>query len=103
MNTVRRLSAVPLVLVLAGCSGAATWAHDRETEPGDEEIGVSVVALAECAHVLRTQYGIAQRDILDSLNGLVQRENVRVTDARGDILVARLVRARDMPGRPIPR
>lgn len=69
---------------------------------GDEQIGVSVVALAECAHVLRTQYGIEQRDILDSLIGLVQRENVRVTDARTDVLVAMLVRARGMPGRPIP-
>jgi predicted nucleic acid-binding protein len=69
---------------------------------GSEQIGVSVVALAECAHVLRTQYGIAPRDILDSLIGLVQRENVRVTGARADILVAMLVRARDMPGRPIP-
>ena len=67
-----------------------------------EQIGVSVVALAECAHVLRTQYGIPPRDILDSLIGLVQRENIRVTDARLDILVAMLVRARDLPGRPIP-
>jgi predicted nucleic acid-binding protein len=69
---------------------------------GDEEIGVSVVALAECAHVLRTQYGIGQGDIIESLIGLVQRENVRVTDARADILVAMLVRARGLPGRPIP-
>lgn len=67
-----------------------------------EPIGISVVALAECAHVLRTQYGIVPRDILDSLIGLVQRENVRVTDARADILLTMLVRARDMPGRPIP-
>jgi predicted nucleic acid-binding protein len=69
---------------------------------GEDQIGLSVVALAECAHVLRTQYGIDQRDILDSLIGLVQRENVRVTDARTDILVTTLVRARGMPGRPIP-
>lgn len=69
---------------------------------GAEQIGISVVALAECAHVLRTQYGIAPREILDSLIGLVQRENVQVTDARLDVLVAMLVRARGMPGRPIP-
>jgi predicted nucleic acid-binding protein len=69
---------------------------------GEGQIGVSVVALAECAHVLRTQYGIAPRDILDSLIGLVQRENFRVTDARLDVLVAMLVRARALPGRPIP-
>jgi len=65
-------------------------------------IGVSVVALAECAHVLRTQYGVEQRDILDSLIDLVQRENVHVVDASTDLLVAMLVRARSLPGRPIP-
>lgn len=69
---------------------------------GEEVIGVSVVALAECAHVLRTQYRVEQRDIVDSLIGVVQRENFRVIDARADVLVEMLVRARGMPGRPIP-
>ncbi len=66
------------------------------------EIGVSVVALAECAHVLRTQYGVDQRDTIDSLIDLVQRANVRVVDANAGQLVAMLVRARSMPGRPVP-
>jgi predicted nucleic acid-binding protein len=66
------------------------------------EIGVSTVALAECAHVLRTQYGVAPVDILDSLIGLIQRENVHVLGVRTDILVGMLARARSMPGRPIP-
>ena len=69
---------------------------------GPESIGVSVVALAECAHVLRTQYGIEQRAIVDVLIDLVQHENVRVVDAQADVLIAMLVRARSMPGRPIP-
>jgi predicted nucleic acid-binding protein len=69
---------------------------------GEEEIGVSPVALAECAHVLRTQYGVARDDILDSLIGLVQRENVRVLGLRTDVLVGVLVRAGGLPGRPIP-
>jgi predicted nucleic acid-binding protein len=69
---------------------------------GDDEIGVSPVALAECAHVLRTQYEVAQRDILDELIGLVQRANVRVLGMRTDVLVGVLVRARQLPGRPIP-
>ena len=68
----------------------------------DTEIGISLVALAECAHVLRTQYGVEQRDIIDSLIGLIQRENVRVLGLRTDILVELLVRARALPGRPIP-
>ncbi len=68
----------------------------------DEEIGVSPVALAECAHVLRVQYGVDQGDIIESLIGLVQRENIRVIGLRTDVLVEMLVRARAMPGRPIP-
>lgn len=32
------------------------------------------MALAECAHVLRTQYGVDESAILDSLITLVQRE-----------------------------
>lgn len=69
---------------------------------GDNEIGVSVVALAECAHVLRTQYEVAQPDVIDALIGFVQRENIRVVDLRTDLVVELLVRARSLPGRPIP-
>jgi predicted nucleic acid-binding protein len=65
------------------------------------ELGVAPVALAECAHVLRTQYGIEQREIIDSLIAFVQRENVRVLGLRTDVLVDMLVRARGIPGRPI--
>jgi predicted nucleic acid-binding protein len=67
-----------------------------------EVIGVSPVALAECAHVLRTLYDVDQRDIIDSLIALIQRENVRVLGLRVDLLVEMLVRARGLPGRPIP-
>ena len=69
---------------------------------GTDEIGVSPVALAECAHVLRTQYDVEPGDILDSLIALLQRENVRVLGLRTDVLVGVLVRARQLPGRPIP-
>ena len=76
---------------------AAALIDDDETE-----IGVSLTALAETAHVLRTQYDVGQRDIIDSLIDLIQRENVRVLGLRTDILVEMLVRARALPGRPIP-
>ena len=69
---------------------------------GEDEIGVAPVALAECAHVLRTQYGVEREDVLEALIGLVQRENVRVLGLRTDVLVGMLVRARQLPGRPIP-
>ena len=69
---------------------------------GDDEIGISVIALAECAHVLRSQYRVDQRDIIDSLIALVQRTNTRVLGLRADLLVEMLVRARELPGRPVP-
>jgi predicted nucleic acid-binding protein len=68
----------------------------------DVEIGLSVVALVEAAHVLRTQYEVAQADIIEALIGFIQRENVRLLDGRADAVVGTLVRARSMPGRPIP-
>jgi predicted nucleic acid-binding protein len=68
----------------------------------DEEIGVSSVALAECGHVLRTQYGVAESDTLDALIGLVQRENIRILGHRTTVVLETLVRARQLPGRPIP-
>lgn len=74
----------------------------RLIDDDEQEIGVSAVALAECAHVLRTQYEIGQADIIDSLIGFIQRENIRVLGIRTDVLVEALVRARSMPGRPIP-
>ena len=61
---------------------------------GDELIGISPV-------VLRTQYGVEQRDILECLIGLVQRANIRIIGMRTDVLVGILVRARGLPGRPI--
>lgn len=43
-----------------------------------------------------------QRDIIDALIGLIQRENIRLLGIRTDSVVAALARARDLPGRPIP-
>lgn len=69
---------------------------------GEELVGVSPVALVECAHVLRTQYGVDRLDIIESLIGLVQRENIRLLGQRADLLLGTLVRARSLSGRPIP-
>lgn len=90
-----------LVRYLVGTPAAQSRRAARLID-GETEIGISPVALAECAHVLRTQYEVAQGDILDGLIGLVQRQNVRVLGMRADVLVGVLVRARQLPGRPIP-
>ena len=90
-----------LVRYLVGTPAAQARRAARLID-GEEEIGVSVVALAVCAHVLRTQYEVGQADIIDALIGLVQRENVRIVDLRTDLAVTLLVRARDLPEPPIP-
>lgn len=91
-----------LVRYLVGTPEAQARRAAALIDDVDTQFGVSLVALAECAHVLRSQYAIEQRDIIDALIGLIQRENVQVVGMRADILVEHLVRARGMPGRPIP-
>lgn len=91
-----------IVRYLVGSPAAQARRATALIDDDDAEIGIPIVALAECAHVLRTQYDVDQRDIIDSLIGLVQRENVRVLGLRTDLLVELLVRARALPGRPIP-
>jgi predicted nucleic acid-binding protein len=90
-----------VVRYLVGTPPAQARRAARLIDDHETEFGVSPVALAECAHVLRTQYGIEQRDIIDALIPFIQRENVRVLGLRTDVVVDMLVRARGMPGRPI--
>jgi len=91
-----------LVRYLVGTPEVQARAAADLVDDSLDELGVSPVALAECAHVLRTQYEVPQRDIVDALVAFVQRENVRVLGMRTEVVVAMLVRARSMPGRPIP-
>jgi len=91
-----------VVRYLVGTPPAQARRAARLIDDDAIECGVSSVALAECAHVLQTQYEISGRDIIDALIGFVQRANVRVVDLRSEVLVETLVRARDLPGRPIP-
>ena len=91
-----------LVRYLVGSPAAQARRAAQLIDDAETEVGISVVALAECAHVLRTQYEVPQRDIVDSLIGLVQRQNIRVLGLRADVLVEMLVRARSLPRRPIP-
>ena len=91
-----------IVRYLVGTPVAQARRATRLIDDDAEECGVSIVALAECAHVLRTQYDVAQRDIIEALIGFVQRANVRVIDMPVDRLIEAMVRARELPGRPIP-
>jgi predicted nucleic acid-binding protein len=69
---------------------------------GDRELGVSIVALVETAHVLRTQYAVPRADIVDTLIDLVTRENLITLElSKPDVLEA-LVGARSLPSSPIP-
>ena len=90
-----------LVRYLVGTPAAQARRAARLVD-GEDDIGISVVALVECAHVLRTQYGVRQADIIEALIGLVQKANVRVIELRTELVVELLVRARGLPGRPIP-
>jgi predicted nucleic acid-binding protein len=91
-----------LVRYLVGTPTAQARQAAKFVDDDDLEIGISPVALAECAHVLRTQYDVPARDVIDSLIDLVQRENVRMLGLPTELVVEHLVLARSVPGRPIP-
>jgi predicted nucleic acid-binding protein len=69
---------------------------------GAETVGLSIVVLVETAHVLRTQYGVARSSVIEALIDLVRRENVAILGMSTADVTDALVRARAMPGRPIP-
>lgn len=69
---------------------------------GDDRIGVPLVSLVETAHVLRTQYGLESEETINLLIDLLQRRNVDLLGMRTDAAVTFLIRARALPGRPLP-
>ena len=91
-----------IVRYLVGSPATQAVAAAALVDSPEMVIGVSPVALIECAHVLRSQYQVPRRAIIDALIDLVQRENVRVLGLRTESVVEVLVRARSLPGRPIP-
>ena len=66
-----------------------------------EKVGIPTIVLLESAHVLRTQYGVERRDVLDALVELLTRENIDVLGALKGTVVEALVRARALPGVPL--
>ena len=68
---------------------------------GEREIGISILVLAEAAHVLRSFYRISRPDIAAQLIELVTRSNVvPIEIAKAEVLDA-LVRARSYESAPI--
>lgn len=68
---------------------------------GEREIGISILVLAEAAHVLRSFYRISRPDIATQLIELVTRSNVvPIEIAKAEVLDA-LVRARSYESTPI--
>ena len=90
-----------IVRYLVGTPAAAA-ARAARVINGTERIGLSLVAVVECAHVLRTQYGVDQADIIHSLIELLLRENIVLLGMRNETAVDALVQARGLPDRPIP-
>ena len=83
-------------------SPAAPAKRARRLMDGPADIGLPLVALVECAHVLRTQYDIEQPALIGLLIDLLQKANVTLLGLANEAAVAALVRARALPGRPIP-
>jgi predicted nucleic acid-binding protein len=90
-----------LIRYLIG-SPKAQAVRARRLIDSDEGIGLPLVALAEAAHVLRTQYGLGSEVIIGLLIELLQRRNIELLGMRTEAAIALLVRARSLPGRPLP-
>lgn len=90
-----------LIRYLIG-SPKAQAVRARRLIDGDEGIGLPLVALVEAAHVLRTQYALGSEVIIGLLIELLQRRNIDLLGMRTEAAIALLVRARALPGRPLP-
>jgi predicted nucleic acid-binding protein len=61
----------------------------------DRELRISVLILAEAAHVLRRVYGHPPGTVADALIELVQRENIEAHELETDLVVEALLMCRD--------
>lgn len=68
---------------------------------GDAEIGISILVLAETAHVLRSNYEISRADIVAGLIELVTRGNVAPLEISKSDVIDALVRARAFESSPV--
>jgi len=66
-----------------------------------ERLGLPIVVLLDTAHVLRTQYDVPRRDILDVLLAFVSRVDIETLGLAKDAVIEALARARTLPGIPL--
>jgi hypothetical protein len=72
VSVARRLTAAPLVLMLVGCSGAATWTHDPDVEIGPDTTEVIAwVTESACASGQSSADRIIGPDIQVSADAIV--------------------------------
>jgi predicted nucleic acid-binding protein len=68
---------------------------------GDAEIGVSLVVIAEAAHVLRSFYRMSRPELVDTLIDLMTKVNVVPLEISKSELIDALVRARAFASSPV--
>ena len=68
---------------------------------GDADIGVSLVVIAETAHVLRSFYRMSRADVVEILIDLVTKANVSPLEVSKSEVIDALVRARAFESAPI--
>jgi predicted nucleic acid-binding protein len=68
---------------------------------GDAEVGVSLLVLAETAHVLRSNYEIPRPDIVAGLIDLLTKANVAPLEISKSDAIDALVRARAFESSPV--
>ena len=68
---------------------------------GEAQIGISLLALAETAHVLRSFYRMPRQDIVDVLIDLMTKANVTPLEVSKSDVIDALVRARAFDSSPI--
>jgi predicted nucleic acid-binding protein len=68
---------------------------------GDAEIAISLLVLAETAHVLRSFYRLPRADVVDALIELVTKANVAPLEISKPDVVDALVRARAFESSPV--
>lgn len=68
---------------------------------GEAQIGISLVALAETAHVLRSFYRMSRQDLVEVLIDLMTKANVTPLEVSKSDVIDALVRARAFKSSPI--